>query len=459
VVRDSHGWAEIDAARKKEILEAIRSGRATRGPAHAEIDITDRCNVACYFCNQQDVRTKQQISYEHLVRLIDELAGNGLKSVRMSGGGDPLAHRDFGRVLDHLQARGVVVDNLTTNAALLTPEIARRLTEYRAREVVVSLNAADAADYARMMQVKPTVFDQVLKNVRSLLEARGSSAYPAVVVQFLLDRQNLQDLPRMYELGRSLSPDRIAISLVLDIPGQRIDPEILLGPKDGEILRPLLEKILLRDREAGLLQMYFPIHEWNAMVAAIKAAQAYPAEASLFPMAPSFQEKNGQCFFGWYTATIRGNGDLYPCCLLMLPDYAPLGNALNGRFVDHWNGPSFRRLREEQREVLLAGDKAVYEPDRHRVIRRQCVEHGACWLKNIYFRGDEAFYAELGRTLEDMRRDPGLKMRLWNWKERARPRLKAGLGKALPIGTPLGDWARRLKKRVHGQKSAARDSQ
>jgi len=458
-MRDSHGWAEIDAARKKEILEAIRSGSATRGPAHAEIDITDRCNVACYFCNQQDVRTKQQISYEHLVRLIDELAGNGLKSVRMSGGGDPLAHRDFGRVLDHLQARGVVVDNLTTNAALLTPEIARRLTEYRAREVVVSLNAADAADYARMMQVKPAVFDQVLKNVRGLLEARGSSAYPAVVVQFLIDRRNLKDLPRMYELGRSLSPDRIAVSLVLDIPGQRIDPEILLGPQDGEALRPLLEEILLRDREAGLLLMYFPIHEWNAMVAAIKAEQAYPAETSLFPMAPSFQEKNGQCFFGWYTATIRGNGDLYPCCLLMLPDYAPLGNALNGRFVDHWNGPSFRRLREEQREVLLAGDKAVYEPDRHRVIRRQCVEHGACWLKNIYFRGDEAFYAELGRTLEDLRRHPGLKTRLWNWKERAGPRLKAGLGKALPAGTLLGDWARRLKRRVHGQKSAARDSQ
>jgi MoaA/NifB/PqqE/SkfB family radical SAM enzyme len=458
-VRDSHGWAEIDGARKKEILEAIRSGSATRGPAHAEIDITDRCNVACYFCNQQDVRTKQQISYEHLVRLIDELVGNGLKSVRMSGGGDPLAHRDFGRVLDHLQARGVVVDNLTTNAALLTPEIARRLTEYRAREVVVSLNAADAADYARMMQVKPAVFDQVLKNVRGLLEVRGSSAYPAVVVQFLLDRGNLQDLPRMYELGRSLSPDRIAVSLVLDIPRQRIDPQILLGLEDGEILRPLLEQILRRDREAGLLQMYFPIHEWNAMVATIKLEQAYPAESSLFPTAPSFQEKNGQCFFGWYTATIRGNGDLYPCCLLMLPDYAPLGNALNGRFVDHWNGPSFRRLREEQREVLLAGDKAVYEPGRHRVIRRQCVEHGACWLKNIYFRGDEAFYAELGRTLEDLRRHPGLKTRLWNWKEQAGPRLQAGLRKALPAGTPLGDWARRAKKRLQGSKSAAQSPQ
>src|SRR4029077_13754092 len=236
------------------------------------------------------------------------------------------------------------------------------------------------ADYARMMQVKPAVFDQVLKNVRDLLEARGSSAYPAVVVQFLLDRRNLQDLPRMYELGRSLSPDRIAVSLVLDIPGQRIDPEILLGPHDGDALRPLLGEILLRDREAGLLQMYFPIHEWNATVAAIKAEQAYPAETLLFPTAPSFQEKNGQCFFSWYTATIRGNGDLYPCCLLMLPDYKPLGNALNGRSVHAGRGPACTQMRHEQREILVAASEARSGPGRHPVIRRQRVDYGLCWL-------------------------------------------------------------------------------
>jgi MoaA/NifB/PqqE/SkfB family radical SAM enzyme len=93
----THGWAEVDRERKREIIEGIRTGRATRGPVHAELDITDRCNVACYFCNQQDVRTSQQISFEHLAALIDELASLGLRSVRMSGGGDPLAHREAGR--------------------------------------------------------------------------------------------------------------------------------------------------------------------------------------------------------------------------------------------------------------------------------------------------------------------------------------------------------------------------
>ncbi len=447
-MRGTHGWAEIDAERKGEILAAIRSGRATRGPVHAELDITDRCNVACYFCNQQDVRTKQQISFEHLCALIDELARMGVKALRMSGGGDPLAHRDAGRVLDHVHARGIVLDNLTTNGALMTADIAQRLTQYEAREVIISLNAVDAADYARMMQVKPAIFDRVLENVRGLVRARGPSGRPAVVVQFLIDRRNYADLPRMYDLGRSLGADRLAMSLVLSIPGEHIEPEILLGPSDGELLRPYLEEILRRDRDAGLLQMFFPIHEWNAMVAEIKRSLASPPEAPLFPTAPSFREENGQCFFGWYTATIRGNGDLYPCCFLMLPDYPPMGNALNGRFVDHWNGPAFRRLREEQREILIAGDKAKYDPSTHRIIRDQCVEPGACWLKNMYFRGDEAFYRELGQTLDDLRRNPGVRAR---WRRLARNgerSLQNAARRALPAGSRRGDWARRLRNRI-----------
>ncbi len=403
-MRGSHGWAEIDAARKREIIEAIETGKATAGPSHVELDLTDRCNVACYFCNQQDVRTTQQISFEHVCALVDELVRTGLKSVRFSGGGDPLAHRDFGRVLDHLASRGVVVDNLTTNAALLDGGIARRLVEGSAREVIVSLNAASAADYARMMQVRPAVFDRVLENVRGLIALRGDSDTPAVSVQFLIDRLNVEQMPEMYELGRSLGADRIPVSLVLNIPNARIDPHVLLHPSETERLRPLLQELVTRDREERRLQIHFPVPEWNAMLEEMKREAGYPEEPPLFPTAPAFQMKNGHCFFGWYTATIRGNGDLYPCCLLMSPDYKPLGNASEGRFADRWHGAEFTKLRTEMRDVLLEGENAAFDPERHEVIRPQCVTDGACWLKNMYFRGDQEFYERLGQALERARK-------------------------------------------------------
>jgi len=404
-VPGSHGWAEVSRERKREIIEAIVSGKATKGPVHAEIDLTDRCNVACYFCNQQDVRTKEQISIEHLRSLVDEMAAAGLKSVRISGGGDPLFHRNVLEFLDHLHARGVVVDNLTTNGALLNAEVARRLVEHEAREVVISLNAVDEADYHRMMQVPPKIFHQVLANVRHLVSSRGEKRRPEVVVQFLLDRGNYERLPEMYELGRSLDSDRISIGLVLFVPTPQVDHRNLLADdvETAEKVRPFLHEVLGRDREARRIQMDLPFASWNAMAEEIQRQLEYPEASPLFPVAPSFRKENGHCFFGWYTATIRGNGDLYPCCLLMNKDYEPLGDATKGRFLDHWNGPQFTRMRREMREVLLEGDRAVFDRRRYRVIRPQCVKDGLCWLKNMYFRADEDFYRELGEALAKAR--------------------------------------------------------
>ena len=439
-VRGSHGWNEISEERKREIVAGIASGKATRGPVHAELDVTDRCNVACYFCNQMDVRTKEQISLEHVRALVDQLAEGGLKSVRLSGGGDPLMHRQIVEILDHLAARGIVVDNLTTNGALLSAAIADRLVDGSAREVVFSVNAADAADYHRMLQVRPETFDRVLENIRGLVARRGGGSHPSVVVQFLLDRANYGELPRMYRLGRSLGADRVAIGVVLEIPNERIDASILLRSEDAELLRHPLEEVLLADRDAGAAQIYFPYPDWNGMLEEIKRMVGYGSPPELYPIAPSFREENGHCFFGWYTATVRGNGDLYPCCLLMSPDYAPLGNAINGRFTDHWNGPAFTRMRREMREVFLA-PKVAYTPERFQVLRRQCVEPGMCYLKNMYFRGDEGFYRELGAALDEVRHRERWKTRVREAAHFARRKsrgLKRRLGRLVAKVLPSG---------------------
>ena len=53
--RGSHGWRELSAEDKRSIIGSIASGAAPRGPRHLELDLSDRCNVDCYFCNAMDV--------------------------------------------------------------------------------------------------------------------------------------------------------------------------------------------------------------------------------------------------------------------------------------------------------------------------------------------------------------------------------------------------------------------
>jgi MoaA/NifB/PqqE/SkfB family radical SAM enzyme len=399
----NYGWSLVEQERKREIIAAIASGDATAGPTHAEIDLTDRCNVACYFCNQQDVRTTQQLPLDKIFSLLEELVAGGLRSVRLSGGGDPLAHRDVGKVVARLTELGVNVDNVNTNAALLDPGIADRLIENGCRELIVSLNAVDAADYHRMMQVRPAIFDKVLANVRRFVEQRGQRTLPVVTVQFLIDRENYRRIPEMYELGRSLGADRITISPVQDIPLERIEHHILLAPDDRVLVMPYFEEVLTADRDAHLLSLFGPYPAWNEALDQIRSrlATAGPAPA----IASSFKESNGACFFGWYSATIRGNGDLYPCCLLMSPDYKPLGNALeSGTFQQQWRGKGFTRLRTEMREVLLRGGRMFWKEKRFKTLTRQCVEPNACFLKNMYFRHDDKFYADLDQALQQARK-------------------------------------------------------
>ena len=403
-MRSTYGWDEVSRERKREIIDAIVENRPTRGPVHAELDLTDRCNVACYFCNQQDLRTKESIPLPKLTDLIDELVETGLKSVRLSGGGDPLFHRDVLNVMDHLESRGVVIDNLTTNGVALTTAVAARLVNNKAREVIFSLNAADAPDYARMMKVKPALFDKVVENIRNLVAIRGESVYPSIVVQFLIDQKNVDRLLDMYELGHSLGVDRVAINAVLEIPMDRIDRQVLLTPEDRTIAEPLLEEMLTRDRELGLVHVDFAISGWNEMLAGVRQ-RVNTTPHNMFQTAPSFKTENGGCFFGWYTATITGNGDIRPCCLLLNPNVKPLGNIHEGKnFAEHWNGPEFAKMRDEMREVLITKNRVPYSESRFAVLKPPCVVDGLCWLKNMYFRADEEFYAELDQRLEEVRR-------------------------------------------------------
>ncbi|HXG57991.1 MAG TPA: radical SAM/SPASM domain-containing protein [Thermoanaerobaculia bacterium] len=402
-MRGTHGWAEISAEEKRSLIDAIATGRAPRGPLHLEIDLTDRCNVDCYFCNQMDVRTKDSVPYETIVEILDDARANGLRSVRLAGGGDPLFHREIDRVIEAIHARGLVIDNITTNALGLSPSVAAKLVRHPTREVLVSLNAADADDYARMMQVRPAIFDRVTANVMHLRELRGDGQWPAIVVQFLLDRRNYHRVLDMYALGRRIGADVIAVNIVTEIPYHRIDPEILLLANDRELLRPHVRALLEADRHAHLLQLCLPFHELNAMVEEVAAEIGTTVDPG-YTTAPSFDDRNGACFFGFYSAVIRGNGDMYPCCMLMNPEYKPLANAMSGRFSDHWNGPGFRTLRHEMREVMLAGGDIEYQEGRFATLGPQCVNAHSCGLKNMYFRGDDEFYRQLGRRMDEVRR-------------------------------------------------------
>ena len=223
-------------------------------------------------------------------------------------------------------------------------------------------------------------------------------------MQFLIDKKNMHRLVDMYELGVALAPDRVAINGVLEIPLDRIDQAVLLEKDDRDVAMPLIEEILRRDKERGILQLDFAVSGWNEMLWVVRDRVGTPAH-NAYPQSPAFKNENGGCFFAWYTAAITGNGDIRPCCLLLSPTVKPLGNIHDGRtFAEHWNGPKFTKMRDEMREVLLMKSKVPYTKKKFEILEEQCVTDGLCWLKNMYFRYDEEFYSEMDAALTKMRK-------------------------------------------------------
>jgi hypothetical protein len=185
---------------------------------------------------------------------------------------------------------------------------------------------------------------------------------------------------------------------------ERIDRAVILTLEDNVLLEPLIEEILRRDKDVGLLQIDFPYPPWKEMLNRTRE-RVGTVPHNAYPVAPSFKGENGGCFFAWYTAAITGNGDIRPCCLLLNPSVKPLGNIHDKpKFADHWNGPEFAKMRDEMREVLLLKGKKPFKATKFEILKEPCVIPHMCYLKNMFFQGDEEFYAEMDRALTATRK-------------------------------------------------------
>lgn len=83
-------------------------------PRELSLEITGRCQLRCAHCfNDSGPDVTEELDLAAIVRILDEAAGWGLHTVRISGG-EPTLHRRFEDVVSACADRGVAVD-LNTN--------------------------------------------------------------------------------------------------------------------------------------------------------------------------------------------------------------------------------------------------------------------------------------------------------------------------------------------------------
>src|SRR5258708_4797444 len=86
------------------------------------ISVTDRCNIRCFYCMEEDeqqfARREEILSFEEIERFVRVAARLGVTKLRLTGG-EPLLRRDLTTLVRMLTAIPGIRDlALTTNGVL-----------------------------------------------------------------------------------------------------------------------------------------------------------------------------------------------------------------------------------------------------------------------------------------------------------------------------------------------------
>lgn len=179
------------------------------------VEPTTACNLTCRTCIRNvwsdPVGSMSEQTWAHLQNQLGLFPNLG--RVVFTGFGEPLSHPRILDMIADVRDKGIPV-SLGTNGLLLDATMARELVRLRIDRLVISVDGVEPAVYA---DVRGAMLEQVLDNIRELNEAkrRQDSLQPALGIEFVALKSNLQELPQLAGLASRLGAARVLVSNVL----------------------------------------------------------------------------------------------------------------------------------------------------------------------------------------------------------------------------------------------------
>jgi pyruvate-formate lyase-activating enzyme len=155
---------EVPAERMKPNLAAPRS---------VKVELSGRCNYRCGFCalRTREAQPHTDMDFALFCRLAAEMRAAGVEELGLFFLGESFSNpRLLLAAVREAKRLGFPYVFLTTNGSLAAPALARDLMEAGLDSLKFSVNAADEAQFAEVMQVKSALYHQALENLK---DARG----------------------------------------------------------------------------------------------------------------------------------------------------------------------------------------------------------------------------------------------------------------------------------------------
>lgn len=179
---------------------AFALGLARKRPFQLLLQVTNRCNMTCDFCDfwPNGVAPKLELSTADFERLAAELDALGTMFISVEGG-EPLVRKDIVAILRALSRHHVTC--LYTNGWFVTPELAREIFAAGVTQVGVSIDYADAVNHDRRRGIEGAT-ERAWRAVRLLRDAAPAGGKAVHVMTVLMD-DNHGDLERLLEQSQA----------------------------------------------------------------------------------------------------------------------------------------------------------------------------------------------------------------------------------------------------------------
>ncbi|MDD5729513.1 MAG: radical SAM protein [Candidatus Omnitrophica bacterium] len=308
------------------------------------LDVTERCNLKCRMCNlwkKPGNTEKNELTAAEIGRIVKEVKKSGCLIISI-GGGEPVIRDDIFDIIESISASGIAA-HMDTNGTLLNECNVSLLKKTGLKVLSVSLDS-------HIPQVHNAIrgadcFTSVIEGIKTVKRAAPAIK---IIINCVINKKNVQDLKKIYQLCLDLEVDGIKFAPVLN-SGKQHDlslheiKDLFFEPRDMEIINSNIKEVIKFDSKRHLL---------------LNSSAYLKGTADIYAKNRIKQ----RCFAGITTCVIMPYGDLAPCYNLYNSGLVA-GNLREKSFAELWGCAKFKEIRKRSKRCqAVCWDLCTKEP-------------------------------------------------------------------------------------------------
>lgn len=290
-------------------------------PVVAQIEPNSTCNLKCEMCIRERIGVPiGTMSLEDFKKILEKL--DCLFKIHLSGQGEPFLNKDFFRMVEHANKRGILV-NTNTNATLLDEKTIENICNVSIGEIGISMESPKKEMYEKIR--KGAKFEKVIGNIKNLtrkIKERNKKTIISLAVTIL--KENVEDIPKFVRLAENVGIKKIVF-------------QTMQNKED------YVSKYSENTKKHGVVDLAEKIRE------KIQEAKKMIGESGITIIYDEGKSSTG-CVWPWRSTYISWNGNVTACCKILDYKNPVFGNMLKEDLWKVWNGEQYQKFRKLLRE-------------------------------------------------------------------------------------------------------------